>query len=154
MKRRSFIKHSGAAGLIILANPTGLLQSTAETDGSSLEENFLHPPSSAYPLTYWIWMNGNVTKEGITLDLEAMKRIGVAGVFNYDVGAGIPKGPVQYLSNEWLDLKKHAIKEAARLGLEFTMHNCPGWSASGGPWITPELSMQQITWNESYVAGG
>ena len=154
MQRRSFIKHTGAAGLIFFASPIESFESAKETDISSLEQNFLHPPSSAHPLVYWIWMNGNVTKDGITLDLEAMKRIGVAGVFNYDVGVGIPKGPVQYLSDEWLELIKHAIKEAARLGLEYTMHNCPGWSASGGPWITPELAMQQITWSESYVAGG
>jgi hypothetical protein len=154
VKRRTFIKHTGAAGLIIFVNSSEAFQSANQIDDVALERNFLHPPSSAYPLTYWFWMNGNVSKEGITLDLEAMKRIGVAGVFNYDVGTGIPKGPIEYLSNEWLELKKHAMREAARLGLEFTMHNCPGWSASGGPWITPELSMQQVTWSESYVGGG
>jgi hypothetical protein len=72
----------------------------------------------------------------------------------FDVGTGIPKGPVEYLCEEWLQLKKHAMQEAARLGLEFTMHNCPGWSASGGPWITPQMAMQQITWSETYVRGG
>src|SRR4030095_926375 len=53
-----------------------------------------------------------------------------------------------------LQLKKHAINECDRLGLEFIMHNCPGWSASGGPWITPGLAMQEITWSEAYVRGG
>src|SRR5687767_6436853 len=99
-------------------------------------------------------MNVNISKKGITMDLEEMKQVGIGGVFNFDVGTGIPKGPVSYLSEEWVQLKKHAIREAERLGLEFTMHNCPGWSASGGPWITPELAMQQITWSESYIAGG
>ena len=82
-------------------------------------------------------MNGNVTKEGITQDLEAMARIGVGGVLNFDAGTLIPQGPVVYLGPEWLDLKAHAAREADRLGLDFTMHNCPGWSSSGGPWITP-----------------
>ncbi|GAB3529601.1 hypothetical protein GCM10027443_09220 [Pontibacter brevis] len=99
-------------------------------------------------------MNGNVTREGITLDLEAMQRVGVGGFQNFDAGTGIPEGPVKYLSPEWLELKKHAIREADRLGLEFTMHNCPGWSSSGGPWITPELGMQQLTWSEASVKGG
>ena len=99
-------------------------------------------------------MNGNVTKEGITLDLEAMKQVGIGGVLNFDVGTGIPKGPIKYLSEEWLQLKQHAIKECDRLGLEFIMHNCPGWSSSGGPWITPDLAMQEITWSETYIAGG
>ena len=58
------------------------------------------------------------------------------------------------MSEEWLQLKQHAIKECDRLGLEFIMHNCPGWSSSGGPWITPELAMQEITWSETYIAGG
>lgn len=99
-------------------------------------------------------MNGNITKEGITLDLEAMQRVGIGGVFNIDAGAGIPKGPAPYLSAEWLQLKKHAMQEIERLGLEFTLHNCPGWSATGGPWITPALAMQQVTWSEAYVSGG
>jgi hypothetical protein len=99
-------------------------------------------------------MNGNVTKEGITLDLEAMKRVGVGGFQNFDAGTLIPKGAIVYLSPEWIELKKHTIKEASRLGLEFTMHNCPGWSSSGGPWITPDLAMQQVTWSEAYITGG
>ena len=140
--------------MMILANPVGVVQLINEPSPSTLEDDFRNPPSSTYPQVYWFWMNGNVTKEGITLDLEAMKRVGIAGVFNFDVGTGIPKGPIQYLSKEWLELKKHAIREAGRLGIEFTMHNCPGWSASGGPWITPELSMQQITWSETYISGG
>ncbi len=154
MKRRSFIKQSGAAGLIYFVNPSDIVSPFNEVSNSALEENFKLPPHSALPQTYWFWMNGNVTKEGITLDLEAMKRIGIGGVFNFDVGTGIPKGPIQYLSKEWVELKKHAIREAERLGLEFTMHNCPGWSSSGGPWIKPELAMQQLSWSETYLSGG
>ncbi|MGB8192660.1 MAG: glycosyl hydrolase, partial [Chitinophagaceae bacterium] len=153
MQRRDFIKQTGAAGLIVFI-PSALSAASDELSGSALEENFSRPPHAALPQTYWFWMNGNVTKEGITLDLEAMQRVGIGGVFNFDVGTGIPKGPVQYLSEGWIELKKHAIREAARLGLEFTMHNCPGWSASGGPWITPELAMQQVTSSETYIAGG
>ncbi|HYF31743.1 MAG TPA: glycosyl hydrolase [Chitinophagaceae bacterium] len=150
MRRRTFIKRAGAAGLIVFVTPPDIVQ----TFRDPLEDAFLNPSHGAQPQTYWFWMNGNVTREGITLDLEAMKNAGVGGVFNFDVGTGIPKGPVEYLSKEWLELKKHAIREAGRLGLEFTMHNCPGWSASGGPWITPELAMQQVTWSETYMAGG
>ncbi len=154
MKRRTFIKNTGAAGLITMISPRDVVQQFQQDAGSVLEQNFRIPPHSAYPQVFWFWMNGHITRKGITLDLEAMKKVGIGGVFNFDVGTGIPKGPVEYLSNEWLQLKKHAMQEAARLGLEFTMHNCPGWSASGGPWITPEMAMQQITWSESYVQGG
>lgn len=121
---------------------------------NELEKDFTQLSATARPYTYWFWMNGNITKEGITKDLEAMHRIGIGGVFNLEGGTGIPKGPVTYLSPEWSELKSHAIKEAARLKIDYVMHNCPGWSSSGGPWITPEYSMQKLTWSEIEVSGG
>ncbi len=154
MKRRTFIKNTGAVGLFTFITPSGLLHQLKQPVVNSLEEDFLHPPVSAQPHTWWHWMNGHVTKEGITLDLEAMKKVGIGGFQNFFVGSGIPKGPVEYLSEEWLNLMKHTIAEADRLGLEFQMHNCPGWSSTGGPWITPELSMQQVVWSETFVEGG
>jgi hypothetical protein len=155
MKRRTFVKNTGVLGLMTLVTPVGIFQSKTRSRAvTSLREQFKSPPATAKPHTWWHWMNGNVTKEGITLDLEAMQRVGIGGFQNFDAGTGIPKGPIEYLSPGWLELKKHAINEAERLGLEFTMHNCPGWSSSGGPWITPELSMQTLTWSESFVSGG
>lgn len=154
MKRRSFIKLSGTAGLFTVITPSGFTQSLTTGTVTALEDGFRQPPSSAQPHTWWHWMNGHVTEDGITRDLEAMKNAGVGGFQNFFVGTGIPKGPVEYLSNEWLTLMKHTIAEAGRLGLEFQLHNCPGWSSTGGPWITPELSMQQVTWSELFVTGG
>jgi len=154
MKRREFIKNSAMTAAAVIT-PWGIIQSKSNLpQGTSLEASFMTPPPSAKPHTWWHWMNGNVTKEGITLDLEAMARVGIGGFQNFDAGTGIPKGPIVYLSPEWLELKKHAIAEAQRLGLEFTMHNCPGWSSSGGPWITPELAMQEIKFSEITIEGG
>ena len=153
MKRRTFIKRTGTAGLMTFIIPSDVVEFFNENLVSTLKDEFKNPPASNYPQNLWFWINGNVTKQGITLDLEAMKRVGISGVFNFDVGTGIPKGPVAYLSKEWVELKKHAFREAERLGLEFVMHNCPGWSSSGGPWITPELAMQQITWSETFAPG-
>ncbi|MBN2180644.1 MAG: hypothetical protein JW715_01925, partial [Sedimentisphaerales bacterium] len=119
-----------------------------------LEVGFKSPPDSAKPLTWWHWMNGNVTKEGITLDLEKMKEVGITGFQIFDVGQGIPQGPVKYLSPEWLELMQWAAMEADRLGLEYDMHNCPGWSSTGGPWVTPEYAMQKLVWSEAVVTGG
>ena len=82
-------------------------------------------------------MNGNISRQGITKDLEAMKRVGLAGFQLFNVTDGIPTGHVDYLSPQWLDLMEHAIDEAERLGLGAGMHNGAGWSSSGGPWITP-----------------
>lgn len=155
MKRRAFIKVGITSGVFVSFIQNDIAKTRSPQNSSyPLENGFVNPPSFAKPHVFWFWMNGNISKEGITLDLEAMQRVGIGGVFNFDAGTGIPKGPVQYLSDEWLELKKHAIKEAERLGLDFTMHNCPGWSSSGGPWVTPELAMQQFTWSEIYVSGG
>ena len=118
-----------------------------------LESQFRQPPASAHPQTYWLWMNGNVSREGIRLDLEAMKRVGIGGVMIFDGGTYLPKGPVGYMSPEWRGLMKYAIEEGERLGIDIGMHNAPGWSSSGGPWITPERSMQQLVWTETTVTG-
>lgn len=130
------------------------LSSDGDTLTRDLETNFRNPPFSSGAYTWWHWMNGNITREGITLDLEAMKKAGIAGFQLFEAGSGIPLGPVESLSDEWIDLVIHAMNEAERLGLEFAMHNCPGWSSSGGPWITPEMSMQELTWTETLIEGG
>ncbi|QMW04335.1 glycosyl hydrolase [Spirosoma foliorum] len=160
MRRRTFLKNTSAAGIVALVTPSGVIEVSAKSASSDIKateafvDAFVNPPMSARAQVWWHWMNGNVTADGITRDLEAMQQIGIGGFQNFDAGTGIPKGPVVYLSPEWLSLKQHAMKEADRLGLEFTMHNCPGWSSSGGPWITPELAMQEITWSEAYATGG
>jgi hypothetical protein len=118
-----------------------------------LESGFRQPPDSVRPKTFWFWMNGNVSREGITLDLEAMKRAGIGGVMMFDGSTYLPKGPAGYLSPEWRALMTHAIKEGDRLGIEIGMHNAPGWSSSGGPWITPDRAMQQLVWTETTVSG-
>lgn len=155
MQRRTFLKNSLAIGAMAMVTPSGLVYAFVDDKKTSdLAKAFANPPRNAGAYTWWHWMNGHVTKDGITRDLEAMAEVGMGGFQNFNVGSGIPKGPVEMLSPEWLDLTRHAISEAGRLGLEYQMHNCPGWSSTGGPWITPELSMQQVSWSESYVSGG
>ena len=51
-----------------------LLTASDAFAGDALEEGFRAPPDSAKPHTWWHWMNGNITCEGITADLEAMKK--------------------------------------------------------------------------------
>jgi hypothetical protein len=114
-----------------------------------LESEFRNPPASAKPHTWWHWMAGNATKEGITADLEAMAAAGVGGAHAFDAGQGIPPGPVEYNSPQWRDLMAHAMAEAQRLGLEMAMHNCSGWSSSGAPWVKPEHAMKRVVWSEA-----
>lgn len=117
-------------------------------------ETFRNPPAETRPDALYFWMNGNVTREGIDADLTAMRDIGLGGAMMFDGSSDVPKGPVDYMSPHWLDLMTHMAAKADRLGLKVGLHNAPGWSSSGGPWITPAQSMQQIVWTETTVTGG
>ncbi|MBI5084109.1 MAG: hypothetical protein HZB13_05870 [Acidobacteria bacterium] len=130
-----------------------LLVASVPAGDPALESAFLKPPDSAWPWVYWIWPNGNLTREGITADLEAMHRVGIRGALILEVELEVPAGPVRFLSPQWRDLFRHTIAEATRLGIVIATNNDGGWSGSGGPWITPELSMQVVSWSETPVRG-
>jgi hypothetical protein len=122
------------ACLAVLALP---LSSLAQQAGASLEQGFKEPPPAAWPRTWWHWTQSNVTKEGITKDLEWMKRAGIAGFQLADVAAGSGQTvteKVVFGTPAWLDAVKHAAAEADRLNLEMTMFTSPGWSLTGAPW--------------------
>ena len=119
----------------------------------TLEEGFKTPPNSAKPHTWYHMMNGNVTKEGLTCDFEALAKAGVGGVQMFDAGCNIPPGPLDFNSPEWFDMFLHAAKEARRLGLEICIPNCSGWSSSGGPWNMPSNGMKFVTWREVKTTG-
>lgn len=131
-------------------------KTTSKTSSCSLIKEFQNPPSSAKPKTWWHWVSGWVSREGITADLEAMKKAGIGGAFVFHVEDNKRMrldGPVKFRSAQWWDLMKFASSEAKRLGLELGFHNCPGWSSSGGPWITPDKSMQKLIWSEKIISG-
>jgi len=139
--------------LISLALASGCLLPSQSQAQASLEAGFRNPPASAKPHTWWHWINGNISKKGITADLEAMKKIGLGGAQIFNVEVGIPEGGTPYMSPQWKDALAHALKEAKRLGIEICFHNCAGWSSSGGPWVKPEFAMQSLTWSETVVEG-
>jgi hypothetical protein len=120
-----------------------------------LAAHFAAPPASARPWVYWFWNNGNVTKAGITADLEAMRRAGVGGVIIMDVVERFapPPGSADFMNEEWRELFRFAVSEAHRLGLEINMTNGPGWCGSSGPWITTALSMQMLVTTNLVVEG-
>lgn len=120
----------------------------------TLREGFMNPPAAAKARTWWHWINGNVSKEGITADLEAMKRVGIQEVLLFNVDMGFPEGTATFLSAEWLALFEFAAMEVKRLELELGFHNGAGWSSSGGPWITPEYAMQTVVYSEISCEGG
>jgi alpha-L-rhamnosidase len=123
----------------------------AETD---LETQFQSPPDSARPRTWWHWVSGNVSSNGITADLRAMKEIGLGGCQLFTVDQSDVHGPVKFMSPEWRGFVQQALGEADKLGLQISVEGCDGWSESGGPWITPEQGMQHVVWTEKNVVGG
>ena len=124
------------------------------TAADRLAAGFASPPTNARPLVWWHWINGNISKRGIEADLADMKRVGIAGVQMFDASIYLPAGPVRYGTDLWHEHVQHAIATAEKLGLEFHLMNTPGWSASGGPWVTPERSMKKLVWSETTAAGG
>jgi hypothetical protein len=135
----------------------GLLAATVLQAGD-LETDFLEPPEAARPWAFWYWMNAAVSPAAVSADLEAMKEAGLGGAYLMPIrGATDPpqwEPPVEQLTPEWWDAVLHAFREADRLGLRIAMHASDGFALAGGPWITPELSMQRVVWNETHVEGG
>src|SRR4051812_5118806 len=153
-----FIASIVASLLVVLATalaqtpPAQLVQDPVD----SLGEAFLRPPESARPRTWWHWTASNVTTEGITKDLEWMKRAGLAGFQLADVNAGAGQTvekKIVFGTPEWFAAVKHAAQEAERLGLDMTIFSSPGWSETGGPWVKPEQAMKKLVWSETNVEG-
>lgn len=119
------------------------------------DEVWINPPLSASPGCYYYWDTGNISKYGITKDLEAMKAIGVDEPFVANVvGKRAKQGPIKVFSEEWWDCMVHAANEAKRLGMHIGYFNCPGWSQSGGPWVKPTETMRYLISRETRVSGG
>lgn len=109
------------------------------------QDEFRNPPDSARPWVYWWWLDGNASKQGITRDFEEMKRQGIGGALLFDAGDGgpaVPEGPA-FMSDQWRELFRHAVKEANRCGIVLTVNLCSGWNASG-PWVTPEYATKKL----------
>ena len=130
---------------------------TAAPAVDHLRAGFANPPAAARPRVWWHWMNGNITKEGIQKDLEWMHRIGIGGFQNFDAALGTPlvvDKRLVYMTPEWKDAFLFTTRLADKLGLEEAIAGSPGWSESGGPWVSPAQAMKKVVWSETVVEGG
>jgi hypothetical protein len=118
-----------------------------------LEKGFKTPPNTARAGVYWYFMDGNFSREGVTKDLEAMKHAGIGHVLFLEVNVGVPRGKVDFLSEEWQELFVFAVRECERLDIGMTLGIGPGWTGSGGPWVKGEESMQHLVYSSTEVSG-
>ncbi len=124
-----------------------------------LDQGWVDPPLDARLRAYWWWLNGNVTKEAITRDLEEMKAKGFGGALICDADGSsqdgnerAPHGPT-FFSPEWRALYKHTLREAARLGLEMSLNIQSGWNL-GGPTVPADDAPKKLVWTEQRIDGG
>ena len=141
--------------LLTLAAPS--FASEIQPGLDPLYEQFLNPDKGYRPRVWWHWMNGNVTKDGIRKDLEWMDRAGIAGFHNFDAGMSSPQiveKRLAYMTPEWKDAFNYALDLADSLGMEVSIASSPGWSITGGPWVTPEDAEKKLVWREMVCRGG
>jgi hypothetical protein len=131
-----------------------------QVPGQSLEDtlfiSFQNPPESARPRTWWHWTGGNITLDGISKDLEWMKRVGIAGFQLADVSFGRGQtvdAKILFATPDWLAAVRHAAQEAERLSLEMAIFSSAGWSLTGGPWVKPEQAMKKFVWSDTLIHG-
>ena len=143
-----------SASIVLLL---GVSTALAQSKRDPLKAGFENPPDSARPRVWWHWMNGNITKEGIKLDLEWMRRVGIRGFQNFDAALDTPQvveHRLAYMTPEWKDAFKYATVLADQLGLEEAIAGSPGWSESGGPWVPGSQGMKKYVWSKTRIEGG
>lgn len=137
--------------IILIAESVLACHKTGSTD--ILRQGFLNPPDSARPGVYWYFMDGNIDRDAMTADLESMKKAGLGYVVFLEVNVGVPRGRIDFLSDEWQDLYRHAVREAERTGIRIILGSGPGWAGSGGPWVTPRQSMIHLVASDTIING-
>ena len=154
-----FFRVNQSVKTLLLSLLITLVAGLAAYAADTLDADWNHPPTDARLRAYWWWLNGNVTSNAITRDLEEMKAKGFGGALICDANgaaqdgnAEVPHGPT-FFSPEWRALFKHTLHEADRLGLEMSLNIQSGWNL-GGPMVKPEDAPKKLTWSEMRVSGG
>ncbi|GAB1449995.1 hypothetical protein MASR2M47_00510 [Draconibacterium sp.] len=125
----------------------------SEAEFKQIQTNFKTPAAENTVWCYWYWINDDISKDGITKDLEAMKKAGIGTAFIGNINPAGVDGKVPMLSEEWWSHMVHAVTEGKRIGVDIGIFNCPGWSQSGGPWVKSDMAMRYLTFSETKVVG-
>ena len=156
LMRRMIAAAALCCAIVCAAGCTG---GSGDRDIDSLRTGFASPDGGdVRPWTFWYWMFGAVSEEGIRADLEAMKRVGLGGAYLMPIKSASewPQygGQAEQLSDNWWQMVRVSMETADSLGLQLGMHICDGFALAGGPWITPAESMQKVVSAEVFATGG
>lgn len=138
--------------ILTIASLACALLSYGQTD--TMRSGFLTPPKIARPQVWWHWMNGNISKEGIRKDLMWMSRVGIGGVHLFDAGLNTPlivPRKIEYMTPEWNDCLRYAVLLADSLEMDVVLPSAPGWSNTGGPWVSVDDAMKRIEWRDTTI---
>lgn len=144
-----------ALAVLLCTDSRSIAQVAAKTD--TMSRAFANPPQSARPRVWWHWMNGNITNEGIRLDLDWMEKIGLGGFAVFQGSLDTPQvvpHRLDYMSPDWKAAFKGALDEATKRKFEVAIAASPGWSETGGPWVKPAEAMKKLVWGSKDVEGG
>jgi len=137
--------------------PSAPEPASAAASQDELLRGFLDPPNGARPRVWWHWMNGNISSQGIKLDLEWMHRVGLGGVTIFEGAINTPQVVPQrliYMTPQWKDAFNLAVSTAHAMGMEVAIASSPGWSETGGPWVPASQGMKKMVWSATRVEGG
>ncbi len=140
--------------LTILFNGCQSSKKITREQFDQIQQAFTIPLDANRVWCYYYWIGDDISKEGVTRDLEAMKAFGIGAVLIGNINPDEKNGRVPLFSQEWWDITVHAVNEGKRLGIDIGFFNCPGWSQSGGPWVTFDKAMRHLVYTETDVKGG
>ncbi|MDO6414709.1 glycosyl hydrolase [Sphingomonas sp. BIUV-7] len=148
---------ASVAGCVAPASLAAQMPNVSASQADLLRAGFVDPGLAARPRVWWHWMNGNITPDGIRKDMEWMKRVGIAGLQSFDAGQATPQVVAErlpYMTDGWKAAFKGAAALADTLDLELGIAASPGWSETGGPWVTGPDAMKKMSWSETRIIGG
>jgi hypothetical protein len=128
-------------------------ESLSPAEYSRIVQDFTVPHDTNRVWCYYYWIGDDISKEGVSKDLEAMKRFGIGAVLVGNINPDEVDGPVPLFSDLWWEIMVHTVEEGHRLGIDVGFFNCPGWSQSGGPWVTYDKAMRHLVYSETKVSG-
>ncbi|MBR1576343.1 MAG: glycoside hydrolase family 2 [Bacteroidales bacterium] len=134
-----------------------LTAATAPAQDEGLYGPFLNPEKTYRPRVWWHWMNGNITPDGVRKDLAWMDRAGISGFYLFDAGLDTPQVVDRrrvFMTPAWKEVFREALYIADSLGMEAAIASSPGWSITGGPWVSEDDAEKKLVWRECVIQGG